>query len=257
MCELFGVSAGNITRLNSFLKTFYSHSSKHPHGWGLALFNNGGAEIKKGKESAADSVFLKERLDRPAEAQVCLAHIRYATIGNVEYVNCHPYFRKDNMGRTYTLIHNGTIFDYPLLNKYVNTQLGETDSERILLYILELINKKQREIKRPLDDEERFSLLDNIISDMSKGNKLNLIIYDGEYMYVHTNYKNSLYYLSRDNATFFSTTPLDEEDWKNVPFTTLLAYKEGKLIFKGEEHNNEYIQNDESVKLLYQIFSNL
>lgn len=257
MCELFGASAAKAIKLNSYLKTFYSHGRQHPHGWGLALFNNKAAEIKKGKESAENSPYLKERLESPIEAETCLAHIRYATIGNIEYVNCHPYSKKDNSGRTYTLIHNGTIFDYPKLNKYINYQFGETDSERILLYILEVINIKQKQLNRALNGAERFNTLNDIITDMSKGNKLNLIIYDDEYVYVHTNYKNSLYYLTKDNATLFSTTPLSDEEWKNVPFTTLLAYKDGELKFKGTPHNSEYIQNDESVKLLYQIFSNL
>lgn len=257
MCELFGASSLNICRLNSYLKTFYGHSNSHPHGWGLALFDVDKSVIKKGKESALKSSFLKKYLENPVYANVCLAHIRYATIGNIEYVNCHPYCKKDNYGRSYTLIHNGTIFDYPKLNKYLKFQLGETDSERILLYIIDSLNIKQRELKRALSFNERFELINNIISDMSKGNKLNLIIYDGEYMYVHTNYKNSLYYLTYKDTIFFSTTPLSNEIWNNVPFATLLAYKNGSLAGRGTAHNNEYIQNDESVKLLYQIFSNL
>ena len=54
--------------------------------------------------------------------------------------------------------------------------------------------------------EERFALLDEIVSDMAKGNKLNLLLYDGEYTYVHTNYKNSLFYVEKENIKFLYKT---------------------------------------------------
>lgn len=92
---------------------------------------------------------------------------------------------------------------------------------------------------------------------MSKGNKLNLILYDGEFMYVHTNYANSLYLLNKGDCALFSTQPLSPENWQNVPFTTLVVYKWGKQVFTGTNHNNEYIENEENLKYLYQIFSNL
>ena len=75
-------------------------------------------------------------------AKTALAHIRLATIGNVEQDNCHPFTAVDNSGRTWTLIHNGTIFESDNIGKYVFLQKGETDSERILLYIVDSINKK-------------------------------------------------------------------------------------------------------------------
>lgn len=185
------------------------------------------------------------------------AHIRYATIGNVDYCNCHPYLQKDNYSRHWTLIHNGTIFDYSPLNKFVNLQSGHTDSERISLYITEQLGLAQEQQKRLLTFDERFKLLDSIITDMSNGNKLNLIIYDGEYMYVHTNYANSLYFLEKNEGILFSTVSLTKENWKPVPFTRLLAYKDGNLIASGTNHHNEYADNEESIKFLYQIFSDL
>ena len=86
---------------------------------------------------------------------------------------------------------------------------------------------------------------------------MNLIIYDGEYMYVHTNYINSLHFLEQEDFTIFSTLPLSDKGWKPVKFTTLLAYKDGKQIFTGTNHKNEFINNEESMKYLYNIFSNL
>ncbi len=257
MCELFGISTRYSRSVNTFLKTFYRHSSKHPHGWGLACMDGHEVLLEKESVQAIKSNYLKERLSQPIFVKNAFAHIRYATIGNVGYANCHPYSEKDNFGRRWTLIHNGTIFDYPSLNGFLNLQRGDTDSERILLYLVDRINKAQRAARRPLNDDERFYLLDKIIVDMSKNNKLNLLFYDGEYMYVHTNYNHSLYVLQHEDTVVFATVPLTNDTWEPVEFTMLLSYRDGRLIRMGTKHEYEYIDNAESVKYLYQIFSDL
>ncbi|MCH5304353.1 MAG: class II glutamine amidotransferase [Ruminococcus sp.] len=257
MCEIFGFSASDDFYSNDYLKTFYSHSDKHPHGWGLACVSKNSAIIEKESLQASKSHYLRGRLSQPIIEKIALAHIRYATIGNVEYRNCHPYTGKDNFGRTWTLIHNGTIFDYSPLDSYLKKQDGDTDSERIFLYILDKINLAQREKKAKLSFEERFEIIDSIVKNMAKGNKLNLLLTDGNYLYAHTNCKNTLHYLEKSGITIFSTQPLSDEDWHNVPFGQLIAYKKGTLAAQGTNHGHEYIENEEQLKLLYQIFSNL
>ncbi|MDO4286856.1 MAG: class II glutamine amidotransferase [Eubacteriales bacterium] len=257
MCELFGFSARNQQDISSYLKEFYTHSKMHPHGWGLVTLDGNEAMIEKEPMQASKSNYLKERLTVPVSGKTVFAHIRYATIGNVEYQNCHPYSKKDKYGRRWTLVHNGTIFEYPILDKYVKTQWGDTDSERILLYIVDRINEMERDFRRELTAEERFQLLDSIVVHMSKGNKLNLLIFDGEQVYVHTNYANSLHYLEQNDWTMFSTEPLTQEAWHPVPFTQLLAFQQGKLVYQGTQHGNTYVDSEENLKYLYQAFSDL
>lgn len=220
-------------QVNDYLKEFYSHSIEHPHGWGLACMEGSEVQIEKEPVQATKSAYLKQRLSVPVTVKNAFAHIRYATIGNVEYKNCHPYTRKDESGRSWTLIHNGTIFDYPRLNRYVTVQEGDTDSERILLYLLDLVNWREKHLKRQMNTEERFRLLDAVIVKLSRGNKLNLMIYDGELLYVHTNYSGSLYELDKEGQAMFATVPLSEEKWHPVEFTTLLAYQKGKRVYTG------------------------
>lgn len=257
MCEILGANLKREHCLNDYLKIFYSHSTNHPHGWGLAYEVGKNILIEKEPLQASKSEYLNCRLSQPIISKNILAHIRYATIGNIEPQNCHPYSKKDNFGRQWTLIHNGTIFDYSPLNKFIKIQEGQTDSERILLYIIEQINIAQNSHYKLLKPEERFKIINDIVSDMSKGNKLNLLIFDGEYLYVHTNYAKSLHYLETENGIIFSTLPLTDENWQAVPFTTLLAYKDGELKFTGTKHGNEYEDNEETMRFLYQIFSDL
>ncbi len=253
MCMLFGLSALKETITNEYLKTFFCHSPEHPHGWGMAIIEGNGALIERESIEASKSNYLKERLSEPVPARLMLAHIRYATIGNVEYRNCHPFSGRDAAGRRWTLVHNGTIFDYPPLSYYLNLQNGETDSERILLYLLDRLNAAQKD--RELSFEDRFDLLDAIISDMSKGNKLNLMLSDGENLYVHTNCRDTLFRLAGEAV--FASVPLTDGPWESVPFATLLAYRDGTLVRTGANHGHAYIEDPEHMKYLYQIFSDL
>ena len=257
MCELFGISAQNEWTANDYLKAFFAHSEFHPHGWGLACVSRNGALIEKESVKASDSHYLKERLSQPVSEKLLLAHIRYATIGNVEYKNCHPFTGKDSTGRCWTLIHNGTIFDYPALYPFLKAQRGDTDSERVFLYLLDRLNEATRQNGARLHFEARFRLLDAIVCDMAKGNKLNLLFTDGKYLYAHTNCRGTLHCLERNNAVIVSTQPLSDENWQPVPFGQLLAFSKGKLIQTGTEHHHEYIHSEEEMKLLYRIFANL
>ena len=174
MCEIFGLSSQSDFEANDYLKNFYSHSTHHPHGWGLACIARNGALIEKESIEASKSNYLKERLSQPVESKIILAHIRYATIGNVEYRNCHPFTGKDNTGRRWTLIHNGTIFDYPKLNPYIQKQMGDTDSERIFIYLMERLNDAQIQKGARLVFEERFELFESVVF----GRKVSLCPYE-------------------------------------------------------------------------------
>lgn len=257
MCEIFGACTEKSCHFNEYLKEFYSHSNEHPHGWGLASADSGKMTVMKEPVQASKSRCLAELLSGHIEADAVLAHIRYATIGNVEDKNCHPFQKKDSRGRRWTLVHNGTIFGYEPLEDVLHYQYGDTDSERILLYLVGKIDQGEAGKAGGMSDEERFRLVDAILSDMAKGNKLNLLFFDGTYMYVHTNYKDSLHCLQKKGEILLSTVPLSGEKWEKVPMMRLLVYKAGELVYEGACHGQEYIESEENIKYLYQIFSGL
>ena len=257
MCEIYGFSGNRSRELNNDLREFYSHADRHPNGWGLALFDEQKTELLKEEKRADKSTLLKEKLNAPVKAKTALAHIRLATIGNVEQENCHPFTATDNSGRTWTLIHNGTVFENDKLNKYIFLQKGETDSERILLYIIDRINEAGALLRRSLTAAERFGIIDEIVRDSSPKNKLNLLIYDGELLYAHTNFRDSLYYRKDESGVTFSTRPLSEGDWESVPFTTLLGYQSGELLYTGTNHGNEYFFDPSTYHPLYLAYSGL
>ena len=251
MCELFAISSADSMQPTDILKSFFSHSDTHADGWGLAIFTSNSVNLEKEPVKATDSSYLKYRLNSLNNVSNMFAHIRKATRGDVTYNNCHPFVMCDCEGRMWTLMHNGTIFNCPRLEPYVQEQLGMTDSERILCYIIDKINAASVIKQRGLSVEERFKLLDEIVCEVSAHNKLNLIIYDGEIFYIHTNYKNSLYVHQEMNKAIFATVPVDNRVWLPVTFTTLLAYRNGHHILTGTCHGNEYIDNPEDMQYMY------
>lgn len=257
MCELFGVSSKVKIPLNALLREFFSHGTDHPHGWGMAFFYSNAVSLEKQPEHSCKSIYLKQRLRAKIEADHIIAHIRLATRGNMEYENTHPFVMRDCSNRTWTLAHNGTIFECDALVPFVHEQQGGTDSERILAYIVSRINECMEKRNRDLTQEERFQLVDEIICEISPENKLNLIFYDGELMYVHTNYKKSLFWCRKGEAVVFSTRPLDRDQWVELPMNTLQAYQDGKLVYTGTDHSNEFVDSEEKMRLLFLDFASL
>ena len=256
MCELFGVSSKRKLELNEPLLEFFSHGIDHPNGWGMAFFYENAVSLEKQPEASHKSTYLKHRLQSRIEADHMIAHIRLATRGNLSYDNCHPFVMRDNSGRTWTLAHNGTIFDCDPLNPFVYRQQGQTDSERILLYTVSRMNEAL-EKNRELSARERFAVVDEVLCEITPENKVNLLLFDGELMYAHTNYKNSLHSCRKGEAVMISTKPLDRDVWENVPMNTLVAYQDGKQVCRGTDHGNEFFDSEEKMRLLFLDFANL
>ena len=258
MCELLGIVAKRKIRANDILREFYSHAEAHPHGWGLALFPDGGVPfIEKEAVKATASEYLRRRLEAPIEERLLLAHIRLATVGDQETANCHPFTATDNEGRTWTLVHNGTIFDGAKLNAYLGLQYGSTDSERVLLRLVDCVNERQIRLGRALDADERFDVMERFVAELATGNKLNLLVYDGERLYAHSNFRGSLHVRDDGESLVFSTRPLAGEGWRPLPFTRVVAAKDGEIVRVGEPHGHEYIYNPDDYRFLYVDFSSL
>ena len=100
-------------------------------------------------------------------------------------------------------------------------------------------------------------MLEQLVADLSPKNKLNLLIYDGEILYVHTNYKDSLFFREENGSIYFATIPLKHGEWTRVPFMKLISYRDGKILRTGRCHGNEYIPDACSINALYLAYSGL
>lgn len=257
MCELFGVCAAKSFEANKLLKAFYQHCDAHPDGWGLAVFRGGAVTMEKEPMKATDSQYLRHRLSCRVEGSNLLAHIRLATVGQITYANCHPFVWDDDSGRTWTMIHNGTLFDPSLITPYSKEQEGGTDSEGVLLYLMDCINTQYHLTGHNLNREERFAVLNNAVVRLAKDNKLNMILYDGEVMYVHTNYKDSLHVWQTPGRSVFVTKPLPAGNWEPLPLNQLIAYKDGEVLQKGTQHSYEFLDEEHDYASFFATFAEL
>ncbi|WP_459538107.1 class II glutamine amidotransferase, partial [Methanobrevibacter sp.] len=238
-------------QINQCLECFYNHSNEHPDGWGLATMQSDEFVVDKEPVKASCSEHLKDILSHPVVGKNVFAHIRLATVGEIVSPNCHPFIEADDNNRSWMLIHNGTIFQYPELDKYREKEKGNTDSERILLFIIDKVNEFEKAKGAPSTIKERFNLLTGIIADLSYNNKLNIMIYDGDLTYIHSNMRDSLYYLKNEDGFLVASTPLDDdENWKAVELNKLFALIDGNIIFESEEHDNEFIFTEAHEKLI-------
>jgi glutamine amidotransferase len=269
MCRLFAITAKAPIRVNGVVNEFYKGSYIHKHGWGYADFTGGGLSVRREPEPAYASEYLANLLSLPFNAQNAIFHIRYATVGEVDVKNAHPLSASDLTGRRWHIVHNGTVFDFDRLNEFFYKQTGSTDTERLLLYIVDCVDDAILAGKRPPDAKDRFGIVDRALKAASDGNKLNLILYDGEMLYAHANARTGsrmlgdagkndfLYELQEGGTRYFSTAPLDGRRWSPVKLNTLTAYRNGEKLFEGAPHDHEYIESDEDIEQMYRGFSAL
>ena len=123
--------------------------------------------------------------------------------------------------------------------------------------MLDKLNEMIRRKGGPLNECERFAVLEEMVAGLSPKNKLNLLIFDGELLYVHNNCRGSLYTREQEDSTTISTKPLCDGRWEDAPFTRLVSYKDGIRWITGCNHGNEYIPDSESIKALYLMYSHL
>ena len=120
----------------------------------------------------------------------------------------------------------------------------------MLLYFLDRVEEATLKAGHPLNAEERTALVEKTLAHLTPHNKINVLLFDGEQLYVHTNYKGSLHVCEDGRSAWFSTLPLRHGDWEPLPMNRLLVYKNGQRIYEGASHGHEYIDNPEDLKFL-------
>ncbi|EOS73969.1 hypothetical protein C817_04815 [Dorea sp. 5-2] len=102
-----------------------------------------------------------------------------------------------------------------------------------------------------------FAVIDAVMKEITPENKVNLLLFDGELLYVHTNYRDSLHFLRKKTAVFVSTRPLDKEKWEKVPMNMLLAFESGRCRYTGKPHENEFFDSEEKMRMLFLDYAGL
>lgn len=138
MCRLFGFRSVLESHVHTSLmgadNALAVQSNLHPDGWGVAYYAAGSPHVVRSAGTAV-SDHLFHRVSGIVTSQTVLAHLRKATQGDINALNCHPF----QYGR-WVMAHNGDVPEFPVLRpllidhvapKLRRFLLGDTDSELI------------------------------------------------------------------------------------------------------------------------------
>ncbi len=110
----------------------------NPHGWGLVWTTDTDLEVfHKFDEKGNDPEIIAKKLDQLKDADMRYLHLRFATKGNKDRTNTHPFtvFKRDN--HRIEFMHNGSLY------KFVKTEeQNKSDTHQFAEnYLVPLLSK--------------------------------------------------------------------------------------------------------------------
>jgi len=260
MCRLYGFSATDSTRLDCSLVAAQNalqvqsdrdgRGRRNADGWGITRWTGPEPEVVKSTEPAfADRTFVEEA--EATRSRVVLAHIRAATVGDVDLDNVHPFSHGP-----WAFAHNGTLTAHadlsPIMVPLHDEPRGSTDSELIFQWLLARMPEFGLDPDAPSPDPDRLAaLLEQVVLDLVRWSiaipgveppKLNLLLSDGVNL-AASRWGNSLYWTVRTGvrdcavcgtdhcpeaddsyrAVVIASEPITDEPWIEVQEGTVLA----------------------------------
>ena len=266
MCELFAMSSSDPTAVTFSLNEFSKHgglTGPHKDGWGIAFYEGKDVRIIKDESSASRSPCMDFVKSHNFKSKTIISHIRRATQGKISYSNTQP-FQRELAGRMHTFAHNGDlkgINTSPIVKPKMNHPVGETDSEYVFCYLVDLLNEIWRSDYRP-NIKQRFNLISHFANVISEYGPANFIYSDGELLFTHGHIRTQkgkkgyhppglfvLYrsfkrdqetkniegvqFVDRDqqqDVALVASDPLTDEKWKPLTEKELLVLKDGKAL---------------------------
>ena len=107
MCRLFGFRSVIQSQVHRSLvqadNALGQLSTDHPDGWGVAYYVDGAPHVTRSPSAAIDD-HIFHRVSGVVASETVIAHVRKATVGGLNVLNCHPF----QYGR-WVFAHNGEI----------------------------------------------------------------------------------------------------------------------------------------------------
>ena len=165
MCRLFGLHAGRDPVSATFWllegpNSLLEQSRRNPDGFGLGTFEpDGTPEVDKAPLAAhVAELFAREAREECSTTYV--AHVRYASVGELTLENTHPFVLD---GRIFG--HNGVVGDLERVEAELGDLRGEllgtTDSERLFALITRHIRDADGDVKAGIVSATRW-LAENV-----------------------------------------------------------------------------------------------
>ncbi len=210
MCRLFGFRSIFSSQVHTSLvganNAIINQSEFHPDGWGVAYYLEGTPHLIKSPKSAITDTLFK-KVSGIVSSKTVLAHIRKATEGSIDLLNCHPF----QYGK-WVFAHNGNVKDFIKIKekfidkidrKYLRFLLGDTDSEVIFYFLLTCLDIEKKDIS-PKEIKDNFKKFIDTFKEIAgefchdtngpcTENFLTFILTDGEQMFCFNGGKDLFY----------------------------------------------------------------
>lgn len=200
-------------------------SPGHLDGWGLAWFKpSHGWKLRKEASDPRSSSFLRAaetmNMDVP---NLIIAHLRKASPGiGTTIWNTQPYEKNG-----WIFAHNGTIQLPNRIPLSHFSPVGNSDSERFFLFLLEKLERSHGSLTSGLLKE---ALLE--IESLCAYSALNFLLSDGHAVFVHCRFSNvqeaeyyTLWSFEGSGLWAICSEPILKLPWKPLP--------NGALLFRG------------------------
>jgi glutamine amidotransferase len=222
---MFAVRAEVPVRVDRAFEGLQRLAEEHRHGWGVVHFD-GHAPWLETSAVSAQACPRFERLGEQTATTSLLAHIRLASVGEVDDRNNHPF-----LAEGWAFMHNGTLRHFERHRAQLEREIaprwrarlrGDTDSERCFaLFLTYLDGQSDPDLGQVAGALARVVRVAAAICDPGLGeapaSALNFIVGDGQRL-VATRRGRSLFRASRQGARFVASEHLwDGEDWEEIP----------------------------------------
>jgi len=241
-CQLLGMNCATPTDFTFSLKGFCKRGGEtdiHSDGWGVAFYEGKGLRQFHDSTPASSSPMANFLGNNPIRTYNMMSHLRYATVGEVELSNVHPFCR-EMWGINFAFAMNG---DVPLFKKDPSAKLevlqkkndspckdqryyhpiGNTDSEAAFCAILNALRVQFQKLPSlPVLRNALQELCDEIIQDDPEGTIMNFLLTCGpDNLWVYSwpgsrpgsTVWNGLHYTTR-TYPFTSSTRLCDLDYE-------------------------------------------
>lgn len=240
-CQLLGMNCATPTDFTFPLKGFCKRGGEtdiHSDGWGVAFYEGKGIRQFHESSPACSSPMATFLESNPIRTYNMMSHLRYATVGEVELSNVHP-FSREMWGVNFAFAMNG---DIPLFKRDPSAKLetlakknntpcndqryyhpiGNTDSEAAFCAILNALRVQFQQLPSlPVLRNALQELCDEIIQDDPEGTIMNFLLTCGpDNLWVYSwpgsrpgsTVWNGLHYTTR--AYPFTTSRLRDLDYE-------------------------------------------
>lgn len=206
-------------------------AEEHRHGWGVAHFDGRQPWLETSVVSAQACPRF-ERLGEEVATTSLLAHIRLASVGEVDERNNHPF-----LGEGWAFMHNGTLRRFDRHRAELEREIapawrgrlrGHTDSERCFaLFLTYLDGAVAPDLDQATRALARVMEVAAAVCDRGPGDAppsaLNFIASDGRRL-IATRRGRTLFRASRPGTRFVASEHLWEgEAWEEIPEDGVLA----------------------------------